>query len=190
MKLFVPARAVPWLALLAHVTLALSACNPEVEFDVPAEGDAEIEGASFVENLVGDFGFDGFGRVDVSGTQEFKSNDVRKNQVTEARATLIQLTVSNPSDANFDFVNTIAFSIEAPGVEKKEVAKKTMPKGATTVDLDIDDLDLSPYVRAESFSITSDANAQRPPEDTTLHAKLVMHVKAEVFAEGSADAGQ
>jgi hypothetical protein len=170
--------------LLLPLIAGFAACNPTVSFDVPVEADATIEGASLIESLAGDFGFGGFAQVDLSDTQEFENRDVRKEQVTSAKATLIEVTVKSPDDQDFDFIEKLAFEVEAAEAAKETVAQKTFPKDARTVDLDVEDLELAPYVRSDSFKITTAATASRPRNDTTVHVKLNFNVTATVFAPG------
>lgn len=154
-------------------------CAPLVEFDVDVDGEAVVQSGSALEQLLGDFPvFDSFMRFDVADTQEFRNHQTSKDHVEEARITRITLSVVEPEDATFDFLNEITFFVQSPSQPKEQVATKIIPSGARTVDLDLRDIDVSPYVRDDTFSVTTTASGRRPSRDVTVRAELTMHVKA------------
>jgi hypothetical protein len=160
--------------------LALSACNPTIDFDVPIEAETTISGGGLVPELLGAIGFGEFANLDLSNTQEFENNDVRKEQVKVARIKELTLTIVS-GDESFDFLESLSFSVEAPDLQKQRVASKTVPDGVTSFSCDLDDVDVAPYVRAPSMAITTDVDGQQPSSDTTIRVNLLFGVTAEVL---------
>lgn len=155
-------------------------CQPAVEFDVAVEGEALIEAGGPLDQLVGAFPvFDNFASFDIESSQEFENNQTTKDHVQAAQVKLIRLSVIDPEGATFDFLNEISFFIASPKHAKVQVATKAVPNGATTVELDLSDVDVGPYVRDDTFSVTTTANGRNPSEDTTVRAELTLHVVAQ-----------
>lgn len=169
--------------LLLASTVAVTGCNPTVNFTVPFEGEATIAGGGLVPGLLDVFGIGDLAQPDFSNTQEFENNDVRKEQVVSTRLQKLTLTIVE-GDADFDFLDSLSFSVEAPDLAKERVASMdAVPEGVTTFDLDLDDLDIAAYVRADSLSLTSDIDGSQPSEDTRIRIELLFDVTAEVLAD-------
>lgn len=155
-------------------------CQPAVEFDVEVEGEAVVQAGSALEQLLGEFpAFDSFLSFDIADTQEFENHETTKAHVQEAYITLIRLSVVNPENATFDFLDEITFYVQSPNHPKEQVATKSVPNGANTVDLDLRDIDVAPYVKDDTFSVTTAATGSRPSRDTTVRAEMVVHVLAQ-----------
>jgi len=171
------------LAALLLPVLGSGCGTPSVSFDVPINAEAEIDGGGggILDPLLGAFGFDGFNNLNLETTKEFENNDVRREQVTSARIKSLNLTIVSPQGANFDFLDEISFSVAAEGEDKALVASKTIDNGLTAVALDLEDVQLAPFVQKSSFAITTQADGNQPPNDTTIQVDLVFGVTAEVF---------
>ena len=161
-------------------SLALTGCNPTVNFTVPFEGEATIAGGGLVPGLLGSVGLGDLATLDLSNTQEFENNDVRKEQVVSTRLQRLSLTIVS-GDPDFNFLDSLSFSVQAPDLAKQRVASKLVPNDVVAFDLDRDDIDIAPYVRADSISLTSDINGRQPATDTKINIQLVFAVKAEVI---------
>lgn len=150
-------------------------------FDVKTEGQTTIQKGTLLEQLVGSFGFDSFSSFDISQSQEFKNNNTQKSLVKEAKVKSLTLTITGPATQNFDFLEEVSFFVEAPGQTRKRIAFKLIPKGVTTFAMDLDGVDLTPYVKADSIKITTEAKGKRPTNDTTVQAILVLTIGAGVL---------
>ncbi len=175
----------PLAASLAVVVVTLglgTACGPpQVTFDVPVTAETTVEGAGLIDDVLGAFGFEDFGAIDLEETQEFQNQDVRREQVTSARLTTLNLTIVSPQGANFDWLNSLSFSVGADGLDKIELASKDIDDGQSAVALELVDVDISAYVRGERMAITTAANARKPPDDTTVQVDLNFKISAEAF---------
>lgn len=173
-----PTRLLASLALCCAVVGG--GCVPVVAFDVPLTAETTVEGGGVLEQFLDAFGFGDFANVDFSSTDEFENNDVRREQVTSARLTALTLTIASPQGADFDWLDEVAFSVDADEQPGVEVASGTIADDAVAATLDLEDVELAPYVRAPGFSITTDVNARRPPQDTTVRVDLVFAIAAEL----------
>ncbi len=169
--------------LTAFVVVAAGAgCGtPTVDFDVPISAETSLEGAGLIDQILGNFGFADFANVDLEASQEFKNEDVRREQVVDARMTFLNLSIKSPQGANFDWLDSVKFSVAADGEDTVEAASATIDNGETDVSLDVNDVDLSPFVRSETMEITTEADARSPPNDTTITVNLNFKIKAEVL---------
>jgi hypothetical protein len=173
------------LTLLSVVAVAVAsaACNPTVSFDVPVAADTTVPKGTALEQLLSNVGLSQLLAVDVSQTQAFKNQNVQRNQVVSAKLTQLDLDVTAPNGGNFDWLQKITFLVDASGQTQGTVASKTVAAGTTAFSCDLADLELAPYVRADSFAITTNATAHHPDADTTVHLALSIHIEANVFAK-------
>ncbi len=170
-------------ALLLAITIFAAGCNPTIDFAVPIESETTIAGGGLLPDLLSAFGVGDLASLDLEASREFENNDVRKEQVVAARLTLLRLTIVEGSD-NFDFLDTLSFSVASPDLPKERVASKTVAEGVTTFECDLDTLELAPYVRAPSLELSSTVEGRQPADDTTIKIELNFDVKAEVIGGG------
>jgi hypothetical protein len=169
---------------IALATMILAAgCNPTIDFAVPIESQTTIAGGGLLPDLLNAFGVGDLASLDLEASREFENNDVRKEQVVAARLTLLRLSIVEGSD-NFDFLDSLSFSVAAPELPKERVASKTVANGVATFDCDIDELELAPYVRAPSLELSSAVEGRQPADDTTIKIELNFDIKAEVIGGG------
>jgi hypothetical protein len=168
------------LPFVLATVVAASGCVPVVAFNVPLSAETTVEGGGVLEQFLDALGFGDLASVDFSSTDEFENNDVRREQVTSARLTALTLTIASPQGADFDWLDAIAFSVETDGEPKVEVASGRVADDAVAATLELEDVELAPYVRAPAFAITTDVTARRPPQDTTVRVDLVFAIAAEL----------
>ncbi len=150
-------------------------------FDVHSEGKTTIQKGTLLEQLSAGFGFEGFSSFDIAETQEFKNNNTQKNLVKEAKVKTLTMKITGPDSQNFDFLEEISFFVEAPGQTKKRIATKAVPRGVKEFTLDLDAVDLTPFIKADSIVITTEAKGKRPENDTTVQAILVITIGAGIL---------
>jgi len=93
------------------------------------------------------------------------------------------MTVTDPSDGNFDFLDSIKFTAKSSGLDDAEVAHKDVPDGIQNFLCDVDGAELAPYVRAESMEVVTDATARQPDKTTTVHVDANFHIIADVVGK-------
>lgn len=169
-------RAVIGVALMTSIT-----CDNLDNFDLDAKGTVQVPPASLIETLLAPaLTFAGFDKLDFS--QEFANQGVTKDQVDSVKLTQLTLTIDAPGNGNFDFLQSIAFSAAAPGLDAVEIARlDSIPKGAKTITLEVNpDAELVSYVVAPSMTISGKVQGQRPNEATTISAKAVFDIDVHV----------
>jgi hypothetical protein len=167
-------KLLPAVALVTAIT-----CDNLDNIDVDAGGQVTVPAGTIVDKLLsGALDFAGFDKIDFS--QDFANQGVSKDDVDSVRLKTITLTIK--SGSNFDFLQSISFSVEADGQPSVEIAHlDAVPKGVKTIDLDVDaNAELKPFVVAPSLRITGKAEGQRPDQETTISASAVFDVDIHI----------
>jgi len=92
--------------------------------------------------------------TETNSESKFESNDTRKDLIEEIKLTRLKLNIISPSDADFSFLESIEVYISADGIDEIKIAEKTdVSETATILDLDIVDVDLKEYIKADSYNL-------------------------------------
>jgi hypothetical protein len=169
-------------SLIVLLTLPLVMCSGIDNFQVDQKSQAFIPGATALEQLLGNVSFAGFDNFDITQNAELKNQGVTKNQIDSVKLSRVTMTVVEPaSGQDFTFVTSLKFFVEAPGLPRALIAKGgPFPAGALTVELDLEDVELKPYATAESMNITTESNGEKPGQDTTVEAVILLDVDVNV----------
>lgn len=169
------------VASMVMTVALLAGCGP-LTFEVPVESETTVESGGLVGQLLELGSFAGFKGMDLSSSQEFRNQGIDKQHIDSVRMKSFRLEIVDPANAAFGFLDSIEFHVESEGLEPKRVAHLLeVPKDATAIDLALDDVDLAPYVTAESMSLTTKVTGRPPTKDTRIHAKVVFDVGAKLF---------
>ena len=167
-------RAVAFFALATAM-----ACDGLDNFAVEVGGDATGAKGTIVDTLLGVLPIDTFDHIDI--TQELDNQGVTKDDVDSVTMTAFTLTIVSPSGQTFDFLDSLTFYAESEGLPRVRIATLApVPDGKSVLELDLDDVDLTPYVTAPSMGITSEVSGARPDETTKIHANVVLDVDVNV----------
>ena len=123
----------------------------------------------------------GFNNFDFSQSQDFKNQNAQKSHVSSAKLKSFTLKISSPNDEGFGFLDSIAFFAEANGqkvrvAHKENIGSLGLNAPNPTLTLDLDNQELAAFVKADSMSLSTEANGRQPTEDTTIVATAVFHV--------------
>lgn len=166
----------------AAAALSLCSCSSLLSFDIDSSGTSTIPKGSGGGILGGLPGFSNFGKFDFSNSSEFKNQNTNKSHISECHVTRLTLKVTNPAGNDLSFISKLDFFIEAPNLEKKHIAgSASFPKGQSTVDLTLDNLDIAAYAKSDSFSITTTGQGTSPQVDTTIQADIRLNIHASVL---------
>lgn len=168
-------------ALLGALALGLfTGCSNVDNFDVPVDAQATIPASTIIDQLLDPISFGALESIDF--TQELKNQGVTKSDVDSVHMQSFSLSVTAPAGQTFDFVDSVAFSVETEGQPKSLVAKiDAVPKGATKIDLVVErNLELAPYVVAPSMRMTTSVQGKRPMQQTNIAAHLVFDLDVNV----------
>jgi hypothetical protein len=153
----------------------------QVGFSVDSQGQSTFQGNPAGGLLTVFPAFGSFGNLSFNQNQTFQNNNTNKDHVAEARLTKLTLKIVSPTGATLDFLSTVEFDIGAQGLPTIRIAEATIPASATTVDLTLDPQDIAPYVKADTFSITTKGTGHQPATNTTVEADLSIHIVANVL---------
>jgi hypothetical protein len=169
------------LALLATTWLACQGALLRIE--VEQSTSTVIEQGTPLEVLVSDLGFDAFTDLDLTAASELENQGVEPGDIVEARLTSFTLSAVSPAGADLGFLDELSFWVEAPDLPRVRIAAQDTFGDAASVDLQLDDVDLAPYLVSQSMTITTEATGGRPPADTEVEATFVLNVG--VTAQGA-----
>ena len=164
----------------AAAALALAGCGSLLSFDVHQTATADIPAGGPLSGALG--GFAGFNSLSFNQSSEFRNNNTSKDHISECRLKQLTLKVVNPTGADLSFLTKVEFFVQAPNLASRRIASGTsFPKGVASVDLIADNVDLAPYAKSDSFSITTSATGTSPSQNTTLQADLTLNVHASIL---------
>ncbi|RMD59397.1 hypothetical protein D6833_11495 [Candidatus Parcubacteria bacterium] len=170
-------RAIPFL-----VCLLLVSCEEWRTVEIEETAETVVEQGTVVEQLVGSMGFGDFLNMDISANQELQNSDIQKNHIEKAKLTLLRLTITDPpSGQDFTFLDSLEFFVESPNASKQRIAHlDAFEAGETTVDLELDDVELAPYATDDYMNVTAEVTGRRPDNDTTIEALMRIEVVAKL----------
>jgi hypothetical protein len=151
-----------------------------VQFDVQESGAAQVPGCIGITCLLGQFGFAGFGSMDLSQSQQWQENNANRSEVSSVMLTSAVLDVTVPDGGDMSFLQQLQFFVSAPdsGTPALVAQGNSFPAGQSQVSLmPQPGVELSPYVKAPSMTLTTDAQGSQPSQNTTIQASVTFHVK-------------
>lgn len=167
-------------ALLFVLCLGLFAVSCEatlITIDVPYDTTTTVEQGTVLENLVGDLGFGDFLNMDVTSSQELQNQGVSPGDINAVTLTYFRLTADAPAGADLSFLEGLAFYAEAPDLPRVRIAfADEFPEDEPTVNLQLEDVDLTDYVVSQSMTLDTEVEGRRPDQDTDVLAELELSV--------------
>ena len=161
--------------------IGLTTCAGLDNINIDVQGETTIPKRTLVDDLIGELAFIGFDGIDITQSQRFQNEGYTKDQIDSVRLAGFQLRVESPESGNFDFLESISFFVEAEGQPRVKIAEfDPIPDGKKELDLQIEDVELRPYIVAPSVTITTSASGLRPEEETKVIADLVFNVDINV----------
>lgn len=157
----------------------LPACKDGVLTTITIEDSAitEVEGATILETLVGDLGFESFVSMNLVESEELQNQGVEPGDIKNARLVAFELEAMSPSGADLAFIDDMAILISAPGLSEETLASADdFPEGEALVVFDVEDVDLTDYIVSESLTLSTDVTGHRPDETTIVEARYVIDV--------------
>jgi hypothetical protein len=157
----------------------LLGCNGALfRFDVAESDTVVIERGSVLEDLVSDLGFD-FLAADVEVSQELANQGVEPGDVSGVYFRELVLTVEAPAGGDLAFLERLEFYVAGDGLPTRRVAwQDRFEAGQAVVALNLEDVDLTDYVVAESMDLVTEVEGRRPSQDTTIEAAYVIEIGA------------
>jgi len=151
----------------------LVACSKLLTIRVEEESTTVVEQGTLLEEVVGDLGFDGFLALQIAESTELQNQGVEPGDIKEVFVEELVLE----GDHELSFIESLEFYVEADGLPRERIAHQdNFPDGETVVTLELDSVDLTEYVVAESMDITTEVAGTRPDEDTEVTGRIVLSV--------------
>ncbi|MEM6349065.1 MAG: hypothetical protein AAF927_34580, partial [Bacteroidota bacterium] len=93
--------------------------------------------------------------IETNSETEFETEKTSKDLLEEVKLTKLDLTITSPTDADFDFLETITVYLAAEGLPEIAIATKDMVEdGITeTLSLDVIEDDLKDYIKTDGFKL-------------------------------------
>lgn len=161
----------------ALVAITLGCGGKLFSIDVENEATTEIAGATLLEVLVGDLGFDDFVSMNIVEDEALANQGVAPGDIEQTYLVEFTLEATDPPGADLAWIDTMQLYVSAPGLPDVRVASMDdFPVGQSTVFFELDDVDLTDWIVSESMTITTDVTAQRPEQTTQVRANFVLNV--------------
>ncbi len=173
-------RSNPYLGIGA--LLLLINCGGIDNVGVTATARSTVPAATPLEVALGQMGFGEFATFDLMQSQELQAKGVKRSAVDSVHLRSLTLTLTAPpSGQDLTFIDRVEFYAEAGGQPRRLIASGgPFQAGTTEVGLDVEAVDLTPYVTAPSMSVTTDVTGRRPQYETTVQATMRLDVDVNV----------
>lgn len=120
--------------------------------------------------------------IQTSSKQAFANNNTEAKYVKEAKLTELKLSITTPQSQTFSFLNEIKIYISAPNHPEVLIASKTNIPATIGRELllDVQDVNLKPYIQGESYSIRTEAKVD---EVNSQEVKIIADMHFSVTAD-------
>ncbi len=122
--------------------------------------------------------------VSTSATQDFENNNTTPDLITSVSLDQLTITITNPPDQNFSFLKEIYIYIQYPdGSNEKLIASKTnISSSAKSIDLDVTNENLVPYLQQSGYKIRTKVKvSQALTHDVNIRIDLRFKVTAQLI---------
>lgn len=124
--------------------------------------------------------------IESNAESQFEVNDTRKDLVEEILLQESTLTISQPDDGDFSFLNDIELYINAEGLDEQLIAsKENIPDDVgSELQLDINEVDLKNYIKKEEFTLNiKTVTDEVITEDHVIDIYSVFWVDAKILGQ-------
>ncbi|MBE2248344.1 MAG: hypothetical protein IAE78_02270 [Myxococcus sp.] len=171
--------------VLLVVAVFAQACGP-ITFSTTLKGEGTVQGSPLGALLNAFPTIGGFTNIDFAQNQDFQNNKTSREMVRSVKVTALSARITDPSSADFGFLDSLEFTARAGGNETVFASKKDIPQAATrppnaTVTFDLLDVDLAPYVKEPSMTLSLSGKGRQPSQNTTLEVSVTLLVGASPF---------
>ncbi|UOG75125.1 hypothetical protein MTX78_00670 [Hymenobacter tibetensis] len=119
--------------------------------------------------------------VPTKSEEKFSNEGTSANLVKKVTLNQLTLTITNPNNENFDFLELIKIYISTDGNDKILLASlDPVPTGVKTITLNPTNAVLDKYIKAKSYTLTTEAKIRKPiSSDITLRCDTRFQVTAD-----------
>ncbi|XXF81525.1 hypothetical protein P2318_05925 [Myxococcaceae bacterium GXIMD 01537] len=172
--------------LPAWLCLSLAACSAPT-FTAEVKGETTVAAAPILGGVLNAFpAIASFASLDFDQNQDFKNQGVTKDEVSSVKVRSLRLKVLSPDDADFGFLDSLEFFARAGDREvriarKDNISRLGLSAPNPVLELDVEDVDLQPYVTAPSMSIIVRGKGRMPEKEVRLQASVLLEVKLSLL---------
>lgn len=154
-----------------------------VDYQIGGTGQASVPASPPDTPLEAEIVSDLLGMSDGSGVG---STDIQPGDIAEAHADELSLSMLQAT-GDLSFLDSIEIYVEAPDMDPVLVASGSdQLLGRGPVELDLEDVDLAPFIETGSPTFPAMTSGEAPTQDTTLQLEWTMTLG--ITAQGLADA--
>lgn len=124
--------------------------------------------------------------IETNSESTFEVNDTRKDLVESIQLTALTLTITEPGNGNFNFLESIEVYISADGLEETKVAwKNSVPaNSANELSLETTELNLEAYIKKDQFSLrVKTITDELLSKDYHIDIKTTLFVDAKILGQ-------
>ena len=112
-----------------------------------------------------------------------QANGTKPSLLESAKLSALTLNITNPSGQNFSFINSISVYVVDGSNEYLIAHKYNVSTTSPTLDMDIDNLELKPYLTAQNMTLkTIGTTNAGTTVDMTIYYDLKIHFEANLLA--------
>ncbi|WP_225411777.1 hypothetical protein [Stigmatella hybrida] len=165
----------------------LAACGPS-SFKTELRGEtavpAAMPGALTPLNAFPAIG--SFAALDFDENQDFKNQDVSKDEVDSVRLQSLEVRLLSPGGADFGFLDTLEFFAKAGDLEvriarRRGIAQLGLQAPYPVLRMELEDEELQPFIAAPSMSILVRGRGRLPEQEIRLQAVVLLGVEVGFF---------
>lgn len=155
--------------------MALSGCGCDGIASVEIERTAsaiiyEVEPAGALD-------LEEFENMDLQLGEFENTEDVRGKHIADARLDRLVITVIDPLHGDLSFADRVEVFVESPDEPARRIAyREDFPAGESTIEFEIDGVDLEPYIVADSLTFTARIEGDPPPQETEIEGTATLDV--------------
>jgi hypothetical protein len=172
------------LSIILVAVIAISSCSKLeklTQFTLKFNQDVTIP-STFGINIPFDISTP---EINTNSNTIFEGNNTNSELIKTIKLSKLQLEMVDPTDADFSFMSAIEIFISAEGMAEKKIAWKTsIPNDATLISLDLDNVDLQDYIKADKFKLRLNTTTDElMSENHTLKVSTEFFVDANVLGQ-------
>ncbi len=177
-----------WQAAAGVIAVGFWACNGELlRIEVNADSETTIAKGTLLEELVGDVGFGDFLNMDITAASELANQGVQPGDIQDVRLVSFTLEATGPEGADLGFITSLDVFVSAPGEPRVLMASQAdFGDGTGVIEMELEDVDLTPYAVSQSMTIEVEVEGSRPDVDTRVKAAYGLSIG--VTAQGACNA--
>ncbi|SMB94238.1 hypothetical protein SAMN00120144_2359 [Hymenobacter roseosalivarius DSM 11622] len=119
--------------------------------------------------------------VTTRSEEKFKNEDTRADLVKDVSLNKLTLTITDPNNENFDFLESVTLYISTEQSDRVALASlSSVPTGQKVIELKPSGAKLDKYLKASSYTLTTEARVKRAvSQDITMRADSRFKVTAD-----------